>query len=424
MNDSTSQEAEDSGPSGGMHFEPDQEYNIIRSQLDEFIKQEVEPLENEYDHFLGEDGYRNRATSEGRMDREFFELTKEIRQRSAEAGFLTMHLPEEAGGGGVSTLHYLMLLDHVYNRDPGFHGYVLAHGPEGFQGPNHTLVSAYYDDYQREKYFEPMMAVEKEFSFALTEPGHGSDVTWMDSTGAREGDEWVLNGSKCYISNSPEADFFVVSVRTSGEDGDARGISSFFVDADNPGIEVGRLQHNMGDPLAEHAFVHLDDCRVPDSQMIGEEGMGFFETAINYVGVARLTLAAFCCGRAQWMFERSVEYAEDRETFGQPIGTRQFVQGKIADLRVQIELVRWLYRHAGWKIDQGKGERWEESAAKWKGSELWNDAADIAVQIHGGAGVMSSLPFAHEYKKSRAPRIYDGTNEIQKRNIARQFLDL
>ncbi|MFC6954743.1 acyl-CoA dehydrogenase family protein [Halorubellus litoreus] len=409
----------------GMHFEPSSEYNIIRKQLDEFIKQEVEPLEDEYEHFLGADGEENRAAEDGRMDPEFFELTKEIRKKSAEAGYLTMHIPEEAGGGGVSTLHYCMLLDHVYDRHPdGFHGYVLAHGPEGFQGPNPSLMSAYHDEYQREKYFEPMMNVDKEFSFALTEPGHGSDVTWMDSNAEQDGDEWVLNGSKCFISNAPMADFFVVSVRTSGEDGSAYGISSFFVDADNPGIEVGKYQHNMGEALAEHAFVHLDDCRVPDSQMIGEEGKGFFETAINYVGVARLTLAAFCCGYAQWMFDASIEYAEDRKTFGEPIGSNQFVQGMLSELRIDLEFVRWLYRHAAWKIDQGESERWLASAAKWKGSELWNDAADTAVQIHGGSGVMDSLPFAYQYKKSRAPRIYDGTNEIQKRNIARQFLDL
>jgi alkylation response protein AidB-like acyl-CoA dehydrogenase len=408
-----------------MSFEPSSEYNIIRKQMDEFIEQEVKPLEDEFDQFLGEEGHQNRATEDGRMAPEFYEVTRRIRKKSAESGYLTMHVPEEAGGEGVSTLEYLMLLDHVYDRNPdGFHGYVLAHGPEGFQGPNPSLISAYHDEYQREKYFEPMMNVEKEFSFALTEPGHGSDVTWMDSTGVKDGDEWVLNGAKCFISNAPLADFFVVSVRTSREDGDARGISSFFVDADNPGIEVGKLQHNMGEPLAEHAFVHLDDCRVPGKNMIGEEGMGFFETAIKYVGVARLTLAAFCCGRAQWMFDSSVTYAEDRVTFGKPIGTNQFVQGMLADMRVDIEFVRLLYRYAGWKIDNDDGERWLESAAKWKGSELWNKAADIAVQIHGGSGVMSSLPFAYEYKKSRAPRIYDGTNQIQKRNIARQFLDL
>jgi alkylation response protein AidB-like acyl-CoA dehydrogenase len=407
------------------NFAQSEESRAVTSQIDEFIKQEVKPLEDEYDQFLGEHGRENAADEDGKMSDEFLELTQEIRRKSAEAGFLTMHLPERVGGGGVSNVDYLVALDHLYYRHPdGFHGYVLAHGPEAFQGPNPSIIDAYDDEYQREKYFEPMMNVEKEMAFALTEPEHGSDITWMDSTGVRDGDEWVLNGAKCFISNAAVADFFVVSVRTSREDGDARGISTFFVDADNPGIEVGKLQFNMGDDMSEYAFVHLDDCRVPEKNMIGEEGVGFINTAIKYVGVSRLTLPAFACGRSQWMFDRCVEYCEDRKTFGKPIGTRQFMQGKLTDIRVDIEQVRWLYRYAAWKQDQGEGERWLQSAAHYRGSELWNETADKAVQIHGGSGVMSSLPFAYEYKKSRAPRIYDGTTEIHKRNIAREFLDL
>jgi acyl-CoA dehydrogenase len=408
----------------GIDFAPTAEFELIKKQLDEFIESEVKPIEEEYDHLIGEGGRQNAADPDGSMSDEFLEVTQRIRKKSAEAGYLTMHLPERVGGGGVNLIDYLMALEHVYNRHPdGFHGYTVAHGPEAFQGPNPSIIDAYDDEFQREKYFEPMMNVEKEMAFALTEPGHGSDIIFMDSTGEKDGDEWVLNGAKCFISNAPVADFFVVSVRTSGEDGSAHGISTFFVDADNPGIEVGRLQHNMGDPMAEYSYVHLDDCRVPESQMIGEEGVGFINTAIEYVGVSRLTLPAFAVGKAEWLFEKCVDYAEDRKTFGNPIGSRQFIQGMISDLKVDIEQVRWLYRYAAWKTDQGEPERWLQSAAHYRGSELWNDAADKAVQVHGGSGVMSPT-LSQEYMHSRAPRIYDGPTEIHKRNIAKEFIDL
>lgn len=407
----------------GINFEPSDEFDLIRSQLDRFIEQEVEPLEAEYDHFLGEDGHANRCDDDGHITDEFLALRSEIRQKSAEEGYMTMHMPEKVGGSGVDILDYLMLVEHLHNRHPdGFHEMVISDGPSGTQGPTPALLPAHEDEYQRENYFEPMMAATKEHAFALTEPEHGSDITWMDSTARKDGDDWLINGTKCFISNADVADFFVVHARTSGEDGNARGISSFFVDADNPGLEVGRPQMYMGNRVSEQAFVHLDDCRVPERNLIGDEDEGFIQTAIEYVGTSRLVIPAFATGRATWMFEQCTDYAADRISFGEPIGKRQFVQGMLADLRADIEQVRWLYRHAAWLRDRGECPRWEESAAKLRGSQLWNRASDIAIQIHGGAGLMGSLPFEREYRNARGTRIYDGTNQIHRRNMARDFL--
>lgn len=400
-----------------MGFEPSSEYKLIRDQLDEFIRQEVEPLEEEYDQFLGEDGYENRYMDNGRLHPDFLEVRETIRKKSAEAGYFNMQMPVRVGGGGISKLDYNMLFEHLHNRHPdGFHEMVFLDRVAS------TLVPTYDDDYQREEYFLPLINGEKLQAFALTEPDHGSDVTWMDSTAERDGDDWVLNGTKCFISHAPHADFLVVHARSSGEDGEAEGISSFFVDAENPGLEIGKVQRYIGDDHTPQAFVYLNDCRVPQKNMIGEEGRGFIDTAIKSVAAVRLTIGSKAAGRAQWMFDQCVDYAKNRIAFGEPIGNRQFIKGMLADLRVDIEEVRWLYRLTAWQFDQGEDPRWLQSASKLRGSELWYKAADTAVQIHGGAGLMKSLPFERELRNARGTRIYDGTDEIQKRAIANEFL--
>lgn len=403
-----------------MEFAKSQEVELICNEVDNFLAQEVEPLEEEYAHLLGETGVENRLTESGGVTDEFVELRARIRQKSAEAGYLTMHMPEEVGGGGYGLLEYLLVKEHLNNRHPeGFHEMAF----ETLLTPALTIL--HEDEYFRERYFKPMMAAETTVTIGMSEPEHGSDITWMDTHAERDGDEWVINGTKCWITNSSFADSIIVFARTDGTDGDATGISAFLVDANNPGWEVGKIQRPMGDDEAGRiAFNHFDDCRVPNKKLVGQEGRGLIDVAMPSVGYFRLAIPARAVGRSQWMFDQSVSYAESRETFGQPIGTRQFIQGMLAEMRADIEAVRWLYRAVAWQFDQGDGERWAQSAAKLLGSKLWNDVADKAMQIHGGAGYMRTLPFEGEYRDARVTRIYDGTDEIQKRTIARSFLDI
>jgi alkylation response protein AidB-like acyl-CoA dehydrogenase len=286
-----------------------------------------------------------------------------------------------------------------------------------------AILPFYDDEYLREDYFNPLMNAEKHMAFALTEPDHGSDPTWMDTKAEKDGDEWVINGTKCFISRSPYADCIMVHARTSGEDGDAKGISTFIVDRENPNWTVGKIQRPMGTEVGSQAFNHFNDCRVPAKKMIGEEGAGFIETAMNWVGGGRLAIPAKAVGRSQWIFDQCVDYAKNRKTFGKPISKRQFVQGMIAEMRVDIEQARLLYRHAARKHDNDDSDaRWLQSAAKLRGSEVWNSVADKAIQIHGGAGYMRSLPFEGEYRNARASRLYEGTDEIQKKTISKEFL--
>jgi alkylation response protein AidB-like acyl-CoA dehydrogenase len=265
-----------------------------------------------------------------------------------------------------------------------------------------------------------MMRGEKLSAFALSEPGHGSDATHMDTTAEKHGEQWVIDGQKAYISKGAAADFLMVHARTNGEDGDVSGITSFLVDTDNAGLTLDKVQRPMGGQPGRQAILDFTDCRVEDRQVLGEVDEGF-EQLIGWIGAGRLTIPAMAVGRAQWMLDRSLDYAKQRETFGQPIGEYQGVGFPLADLATDLEQARLLYRHAARKVDDGERAVKEQSMAKLRGSQLWNDAADVAIQTHGGAGFMRSLPFEAEYRESRAARIYEGTDEIQKRTITREL---
>ncbi|MFB6170225.1 MAG: acyl-CoA dehydrogenase family protein [Haloarculaceae archaeon] len=402
-----------------MDFEPSSEVRQIQRMVDDFIDQEIAPLEEEYDHFLGEDremGIMEGTGADYRMSEEYLDLWQEIREKSAEAGIWTMHMPEPVGGGGVDVLPFVQVIEHIEHRNPdGFHQLVWDTGTV-----TEMMLPAYDDDYQRETYFEPMMSGEKLSAFALTEPGHGSDATHMETTAEKEGDEWVIDGQKAFISKGAASDFLMVHARTAGDPGDVKGITSFLVDSDNPGVSVDKVQRPLGGQPGRQAILSFDACRVPEENVLGEVGEGFAQL-IGWIGAGRLTIPASAVGKAEWMLEQSVEYAKQRETFGSKIGDYQGVQFQLADLAADIEQTRWTTRHAAWKVDQGERAVKEQSIAKMRGGQLWNDAADVAVQVHGGAGFMRSLPFAEEYREARAARIYEGTDEIQKRTIAREL---
>lgn len=398
---------------------PDRAEGAIR-KADEFVARVIEPLEEEYDHFLGRDGRRNRLDDDGVLCREFNELRDQIRRKSAADGILAMHLPEEMGGEGASLLEYLLVTEYVNDRDPdGFHELMLETPMTGAYSVLHR------NEELRKRYVEPMVDGETTVAFALSEPDHGSDITWLDTSAREDDGEWIVDGTKSWIYNATIADAVIVFARTSGDDGYGRGVSAFVVDTRNPGLELGSVQSPMGDSEAGRiARVHFDGCRVPRHRLVGSEGEALVEFAFPSIRELRLRLPAKAVGRSQWLFDQCVSFAERRETFGDPIGSRQFVQGMVADLRTRIESVRWLYRYAAWAHGEGSDERWLECAANLEGAELWNEAADTAIQIHGATGYSQDLPFESEYRDARASRIYEGTDEMQRQTIARSFLDL
>lgn len=402
-----------------MDFSPSSTVERLQSRVDEFVERELEPLEDEFSHFLGADNVQNRLDSDGTLCEEFLSLRTRIRKKSAEAGLLTMHMPDP-DDEAVDLLDYLQVEQYVHNRHPdGFHGLIL----ETPLTPRFSLLED--SESLRETYYEPMLSGEKTVSMAITEPEHGSDITHMDATASRDGDSWVIDGTKSWIANSTFADAIIVFARTSGVAGDARGISAFVVDRDNPGWEVGDVQRSLGDLHAGRLAVnHFDNCSVSDRRLVGEEGTGFVRFLLPCLDYYRLRLPARVVGRCEWLFQQCVEHAETRTTSGRSLGTRQFVQGMIADMRVDIETVKWLYRYAAWIREQDARNEWVSSAASLRGAELWNAVADTTVQLHGADGCSPSLPFESEYRNARDARVYEGTDEMQRRTIARSILDL
>ncbi|HKJ59092.1 MAG TPA: acyl-CoA dehydrogenase family protein [Halobacteriales archaeon] len=398
-----------------MDFEVPSEVKQINRAIDDFIDREVAPLEEQHPEFLGEDYQRHIVDEDHRQVPEYREVVETIRKKSVEAGFYGMTMPEEVGGGGVDILTRGIVGEHVSNRPPGFHSAIFG----GAGGPTPILLAA--NEEQREEYLDPLMAGEVTTCFALTEPDHGSDPHYMDTRAEKDGDEWVINGTKYWITNAPYADFAMVFARTSGEPGDYEGITCFLVEDDNPGYSVGKIHRTMGLTPGGQAELQFDDCRVGEDKVLGEVDRGF-QTAMSWIGGGRINIAAASVGTAQYLLDKSVEYARNRETFGKPIGHRQGVSFQLADLATEIEQVRWLYRYAAWKIDRGERARKEESMAKLRGAELYNDAADLAVQIHGGSGFMKDNPVEREYRNARVMRIFEGTDEIQRRTIARELI--
>jgi len=398
-----------------MDFSVPQEAKQINRAIDEFMQQEVKPLESEHPSFFDEDRDRTIVDDDHHQRSEYRDLVETVKRKSAEAGFYGMEMPTEVGGGGVDILTRSIVGEHVANRPSGLHDHAVL-GTEG--GPTPILMRC--DEQQRERFLYPLMNAEISTAFAISEPEHGSDPQFMNTTAEKDGDEWVINGKKYWISNGPYADFAMVFVRTSGEDGDIGGITCFLVDSANPGYEVGKIHRTMGLTPGTQSELVFDDCRVSEDQILGEVDEGF-QMAMEWIGGGRLNIAAHTVGKAQFLLDLAVEYADQRETFGEPLKSRQAISFPLADLATDIVQTRQLYRYAAWKMDQEEHARKEESMAKLRGAELYNKAADLAMQIHGGAGFMKSLPIEHEYRAARVFRIFEGTDEIQKRTIANEL---
>ena len=392
--------------------EPSEATQIVKS-LDTFIDQEIKPLENEHPEFLDEDYERNIVDENNRQVPVYRDIIEQIREKSVEAGYYGMTMPEGVGGSDVGIQVRSVVGEHLANKPPGFHSAIFG----GAGGPTPILLDC--NERQRETYLKPLMSGEITTCFALTEPDHGSDPQNMDTTAEKDGDEWVINGTKYWISNGPYADFAMVFARTGGKAGDLSGITAFLVDESQ--YEVGKIHRTMGLTPGQQCELQFDDCRVGEEQVLGEVNQGF-QSAMNWIGGGRINIAASAVGNAQFLLDLATDYASKRETFGKPIGHRQGISFQLADLATEIEQTRLLYRYAAWKMDNGERARKEESMAKLRGAQLNNDAADVAMQVHGGSGFMKSLPIERQYRSARVLRIFEGTDEIQKRAIARELI--
>jgi butyryl-CoA dehydrogenase len=342
-------------------------------------------------------------------------LVREIQKKAMAAGLYAANMPEEVGGAGLDTQSWLL-----YEKELGRANYALHW--TSVARPSNILLAGTPE--QRERYLMPCIRGETWDCLAMTEPGAGSDLRGMKASARQEGGDWVLNGTKHFISHADVAGFAIVFM-SSGEEDTPRGkkklITAFFVDKGTPGFTLREGYRNVSHRGYSNAILEFDDCRVSGAQVLGEPHKGF-DMANTWLGATRLQVAATCLGRAERALGHALSYAAERRQFGQQIGKFQGVSFKLADMAMELKAAELLVREAAWKFDRGNVTEADMSMAKLKATEVLAFIADEAIQIHGGMGLMDDLPLERIWRDARVERIWEGTSEIQRHIISRELL--
>ncbi len=379
-----------------------EEYVALAASLRDYIEREIKPIDEQY---------AEQFQATGRIDG-IVEIRRELRKKSVASGFYGLFMPEEVGGAGVGYLGMALCYEEL-----GRSGSYVAEGGgvlPGVEGPTPVLLDC--DDDQRKRYLDPTMRAEREAAFALTEPEAGSDATRIRTRAVRKGGRFVVNGRKHFITHGAYADYVLLFAVTDPDQGAQGGITCFLVDTDTPGFSVARRQQTMyDDHQAELAF---EDLEIGAEQILGREGYGFY-SAMKWINGRRIQIAAGAVGIADHLVRRMLDYAKTREAFGKPIGKYQYVQGMIVDSVCELEQARYLVYEAADRIDHGGDGRLEAAKAKYVASEMVNRVADRAIQVHGGNGFMTEMGIERYARYVRAMRLYEGTSEILKTNIAK-----
>ncbi len=381
-----------------MQFDLTEEQEMIVSTVRSFVENEIYPHEDEVE--------RTGEIPEG--------LGEQIKQKVIDLGFYACNFPEEVGGAGLNHLEFTLV-----ERELGRGSMALTHF---FGRPQNILMAC--EGEQKERYLLPAVRGERMDALAMTEPGAGSDVRGMKCAAVRDGGDWVINGNKHFISGAEHADFFIVFVAT-GEDQTPKGpkkrITTFLVDRDTPGFTVRDGYKSVSHRGYKNMVLEFDDCRLPDTQVLGEVDGGF-AVMNEWLYATRLTVAAFCVGRARRAFDYALDYAAQREQFGQPIGKFQGIGFQIADMITEIDAADLLTLSAAARLDRGLPSNREIASAKLYATEMLARVTDAAIQIHGGMGLMDDYPLERFWRDARVERIWDGTSEIQRHIISRDLL--
>lgn len=345
------------------------------------------------------------------------EIPADIVAQMRQIGLFGLTIPEEYGGLGFTTEEEVMCSMALCYASPVFRSRIGTNTGIGAQG---IVIDGSPE--QKKKYLPRLATGEITGSFALTEPESGSDAGSLRTTAKKEGDHYILNGSKRYITNAPEASVFTVMARTDLKSKDAKGVSAFIVDRDTPGLSVGPYDKKMGQRGSHTADVIFDNVKVPAASLIGgQEGMGF-KTAMKVLDKARLNIAAVCVGAAERLLDEALNYAKERQQFGKPIAEFQLIQAMLADSKSEVYAGRSMVLEAARKKDTGVNITLEASCAKLFCAEMVGRVADRAVQIHGGAGYMQASAVERLYRDVRLFRLFEGTSQIQQLVIAKHIL--
>ena len=382
-----------------MNFSLTDEQQLIVKTTREFVEQELYPHEKEVEQ-----------TGVLRP-----ELLAELKAKAIGAGLYAANMPTEVGGGGLDTLSWVL-----YEKELGRANYALHYCCVG--RPSNILLACRGE--QRARYLLPAVRGERSDCLAMSEPGAGSDLRGMKTTAVRVGADFIINGTKHFISHADHADFVILLAATSQEEsarGPRKKMTAFLIDMGHPGFAVLPGYQNVSHRGYNNCILQFNDCRVSAEAVLGEVDKGF-EVANTWLGSTRLQVAACCLGRAERALDLAKQWAVDRVQFGQAIGKFQGVSFKLADMAVELRAAELLVLEAAWKQDQGTVTDADIAIAKLKATEMLAMVADEALQIHGGMGLMSDLPLERIWRDARIERIWDGTSEIQRHIISRAML--
>ncbi|UPV74176.1 acyl-CoA dehydrogenase [Halorussus limi] len=380
-----------------MDFSLSAEQKQIRDMVAEFTDEEIKPRAAEID--------------------EADEFPQDLVDKMADLGLMGMPFPEEYGGAGLDYHSYAIGLEEISRGSGGLGTVVAAH--TSLAG---NMLYEFGDEDQKQEYLTPLNRGEDIGAFALSEAGAGSDVPAMDTTAEKDGDEYVINGGKLWISNGSVADTVTLFAKTDPEAGN-KGISSFVVrPEEDDGFHVEGTEDKLGDKGCPTAELRFDDMRIPEDRLLGEEGRGFVH-ALKTLNGGRITIAARSIGLARAALEDALEYSQDREQFDQPISEFQTIQHKLADMDTKVQAAKMLMHRAADRKMRGEDYIKQAAQAKLYASEISREVANEGIQIHGGYGYTKDFPAERYYRDSKLNEIYEGTSEVLRNTIANELLD-
>ncbi len=353
------------------------------------------------------------------MAREFDrkeEFPRELWKKACQLGFIGLFIKEEYGGQGLGILEHSMVMEEFWRVDPGCGNILLSiFGSE--------IIQLFGREDQKKKFLPPLPRGEAIMGTAITEPDAGSDVTSISTTAKKEKEIYVVNGTKQFITNGSIADYLVVICVTNPEaESRLKRFSALLIETNRPGVEATKITGKLGIRASDTAELNFSDVRVPRENLIGtEEGQGFYQT-MQLFNINRVIAASQGVGVAQGSLDKAIKHVKQRKQFGQPIGSFQAIQFKIAEMATWVEAARALYYKAGWMIDHGKVDPKLISIAKWVAGEVGVKVANDALQLHGGYGYIADYDIERFYRDAKIVEIYEGTKEIEKNTIARELL--
>ncbi|HZU71309.1 MAG TPA: acyl-CoA dehydrogenase family protein [Acidimicrobiales bacterium] len=405
-----------------MDFDLPKELADYLVELDEFIEAAIKPLEAQDDNVRFFDHRREDARTDwdrgGLPSEEWEALLAEARRRADAAGHYRYAFPAEYGGRDGTNLGMAVIREHLARKGLGLHCDLQNEHAIVGNNVGLLLMLEYGTEDQKKEWVEDLAAGRRGFAFGITEPAHGSDATYMETSAVRDGDEWVINGEKTWNTGIHRATYDLIFARTSGRPGDGDGITCFLVPTDSEGFRVEEYLWTFNMPT-DHAHITLTDVRVPHSSVFGGEGRGL-AVVQHFFNENRIRQAASSLGAAEFCIDQAVEYAKARAPFGKPLATNQAIQFPLVELKTQCEMLRTLIQRTAWGMDRhgAFSESERVSMCNYWANRLCCEAADRAMQVHGGLGYSRHMPFEHIYRHHRRYRITEGSEEIQMRRVA------